>query len=69
VLIQRMALKCEGAPGPSCLGASEWSSSFGPSSTDLCCAIAAATRRLCVDFVDPCCLHAFVDPCCLHAFV
>ena len=36
------------------------SSSFGSLSTDLCCAIAAVTRRLCVEFVDPSCLSAFV---------
>ena len=69
VLIQKMALKCEGAPGPSGLAANEWRklcSSFGPSSNDLCCAIAAVTRRICVEFVDPCCLSAFVA-CCLIA--
>ena len=63
MLIQRRALECEVAPGPSDLSASEWRklcSSLGPSSTDLCCAIAAATCQMCVDFVDPCCLHAFI---------
>ena len=62
-----MALKCEGAPGPSGVTSSEsqteWRklySSFGSTFTDLCSAIASATRRLCVDFVDPCCLTAFV---------
>ena len=60
-----MALKCES--DPSGLAASEWiklCSSFGPSSTDLCCA--TYSHHLCVEFVDPCCLSAFVA-CCLLA--
>jgi len=62
-LIRKMALRCTGAHGPSGLTASEWKqlcSSFGTASDDLCSAVAAATRRLCVCYVDPSCLSAFV---------
>jgi len=62
-LIRKMALKCTGAHGPSGLTASEWKqlrTSFGTVSNDLCSAIAAATRHLCVCYIDPSCLSAFV---------
>ena len=49
-----------------CVTCLELCSSFGSSPTDLCCAIAAVTHHLCVEFVDPCCLSAFVV-CCLIA--
>jgi len=54
-LIRKMALKCTGAHGPSGLAASEWiqlCTSFWITSNDLCSAIAAATRRLCVSYID-----------------
>jgi len=62
-LTRMMALKCTGAHGPSGLAASEWKklcTSLGSASNDLCSAIAAATRRLCVSYIDPSCLSAFV---------
>ena len=56
VKIRYAALKIEGAPGPSGLDAAAWKqmcTSHRDASNDLCKAIAAVTRRLCSEFVDP----------------
>ena len=55
-LIRSMALKAKGSAGPSGLDASGWRrlcTSFGRLSDDLCDAVAAVTRRLCTEYVDP----------------
>ncbi|KAL5487297.1 hypothetical protein EMCRGX_G019880 [Ephydatia muelleri] len=56
VKIRYAALKIEGAPGPSGLDAAAWKqmcTSHRDASNDLCKAIAAVTRHLCSEFVDP----------------
>ena len=55
--------ECTGGHGPSGLGATEWKrlcTSYGTASNDLCSAVAAATCRLCVSYIDPSCLSAFI---------
>ena len=55
-LIRTIAIRTEGAAGPSGLDAADWRrmcSSFHDASRDLCNAVAAVGRRLCTTFVDP----------------
>ena len=62
-LIKKMALKCQGAAGPSGLDATSWRrlcSSFKSASSNLCHSLALVARRLCTAFVDPDNLSAFV---------
>ena len=62
-LIQRMALKMDGAAGPSGLDAASWKrlcSCYNSSSSDLCSAIASMARKLCSQYVDPKSISAFV---------
>ena len=61
-LIHSIALKMNGAAGPSGLDAAAWKrllSSFKNHSRDLCDAISSMTRRLCTEYVDPSALSAF----------
>ena len=56
IKIHYAALKIEDASGPSGLDAAAWKqmcTSCHDASNDLCKAIAAVTRRLCSEFVDP----------------
>lgn len=62
-LVRKMALKCQGAAGPSGLNATSWRrlcSSFKSASSNLCHSLALVARRLCTTFVDPGNLTAFV---------
>ena len=62
-LIRRMALRVQGAGGPSGVDAVSWRrycSSF-KSSPDLCHALALVARRLCCSYVDPDGLAAFLS--------
>ena len=55
-LIHKTVLKMDGAAGPSGLDAAAWKrlcSSFSSASEDLCESVAAMTRRICREFVDP----------------
>ena len=55
-LIRSSALKVGGSAGPSGLAAKDWRricTSFNQHSADLCDAIAAVTKRLCTEYVDP----------------
>ena len=55
-LIRSSALKVKGSAGPSGLDAHQWRrlcTSFGHHSDDLCDTVAATTRRLCTEYVDP----------------
>ena len=55
-LVRSSALKVKGSAGPSGLDAHQWRrlcTSFGHYSDDLCDAVAAITRRLCTEYVDP----------------
>ena len=60
-LIQKVALKVEGAAGPSGLDASgkRLCSSYKSSSSDLCSAIASIAKKLCTNYVDPQSISAF----------
>ena len=61
-LIHSIALKTEGAAGPSGIDAAGWRrllSSFQKESVELCEAVASMTRRLCQQYVDPAGLTAF----------
>ena len=69
-LIQRMALKMDGAAGPSGLDAASWKrlcSCYNSSSGDFFTAIASLARKLCSQYVDPNSISAFVA-CHLIAF-
>ena len=60
-LIRSVALKTQGAAGPSGVDAWGWRrlcTSFQGSSRDLCNAIASTTRRICTSYVDPSGLEA-----------
>ena len=62
LIIQKIALKCAGAHGPSASECNQLCirTSFGTASNDLCSAITAATSQSCVSYSEPCCLSAFV---------
>ena len=58
VMIREAALRTKGAGGPSGVGANGYKrllacKSFEKSSADLCDAVAAMTRRLCTEYVNP----------------
>ena len=60
-LIKKCALKTEGAAGVSQADDQLWHkmvSSYKAASTELCNAVAASTRRLATEFVDPACIEA-----------
>ena len=68
-LVRSVALKSEGAAGPSGADAADWRrfcSSFHGASAALCESIAALARCLCTSFLDPSALSAFLA-CCLIA--
>ena len=55
-LIHSIALKMDGSAGPSGLDVAAWKrlcTSYKTASTDLCNALASATRRICTELVDP----------------
>ena len=61
--IHKIALRMDGAAGPSGLDAASWKrlcSCYSSSSTDLCTAIASIARKLCSQYVDPESISAFV---------
>ena len=61
-LIPSMALKTDGAAGPSGIDSYGWRrllASFQRESTALCEAVAMVARRICQQFVDPAGLQAF----------
>ena len=61
--IHKIALRMDGAAGPSGLDAASWKSlcsCYSSSSTDLCSAIATIARKLCSQYVDPESISAFV---------
>ena len=61
-LIRSIALRVDGAAGPSNLDAHGWRricTSYHGASADLCSALAGLARRLCTDYVDPAGLTAF----------
>ena len=61
-LIHHIALRNNGAAGPSGMDAAGWRrllSSFRKESADLCEAVAMVARRICQQFVDPTGLDAF----------
>ena len=61
-LIHSIALKTNGAAGPSGIDAAGWRrllSSFRKESADLCEAVAMVARHICQQFVDPSSLDAF----------
>ena len=61
--IRQAALRTEGSAGPSGIDAKGWRricTAFHGASTSLCNALAAATRRLCTEYVDPTPLHALI---------
>ena len=63
-LIRKMALKLEGAAGPSGIDAAGWRrlcTAFKTYSVDLCESVACLARRLCTSYVDPKTLTAFVS--------
>ena len=63
-LIRTVALRTEGAAGPSGIDASGWKrmcTSFRAFSADLCDALASLARRICTSYVDPEGLAAFVS--------
>ena len=65
-LIRGVALRTQGAAGPSGLDAFSWRrlcTSFQGASDDLCQSLAMVARRLCTTFVDPEGLEAFVASC------
>ena len=69
-LIQKIALKIDGAAGPSSLDATSWKrlcSCYNSSSGDLCSAIASIASNLCSQYVNPKGISAFVA-CRLIAF-
>ena len=62
-LSHSIALKTEGAAGPSGIDATEWRrllSSFQKESVELCQAVASMKRCLCQQYVDPAGLTAFL---------
>ena len=62
-MIRSIALKSDGAAGPSGLDAAAWKrlcSSFKSAFDDLCDALASFARRICTHYVDPMGLSAFV---------
>ena len=62
-LIRSIALRTEGAAGPSGIDAQGWRrlcSSFQQASSELCEALASLCKRICSSYVDPCGLTAFV---------
>ena len=62
-LIHSIALKTEGAAGPSGIDAAGWRrllSSFQKDPVKLCEAVALMTRCLCLQYVDPAKLTAFI---------
>ena len=62
-LIRSMALRCQGAAGPSGVNAAGWKrlcSSFKKASSELCHSLALVARQLCSSYVDPNGLSAFV---------
>ena len=62
-LIRSMALRTDGAAGPSGMDAATWKrlcSSFKTASTELCDALAATARKLCSQHVDPSGVSALV---------
>ena len=61
--IRAAAMRIQGAAGPSGVDATGWRricTAFHRESADLCASVAALTRRLCTEFVDPKSLRAFV---------
>ena len=61
-LMRRMALRTEGAAGPSGIDAAGWRrlcTSFQAASDMLCNAVAGVAKRLCTSYVDPSILKAF----------
>ena len=61
-LVRSMALRTEGAAGPSGIDAQGWRrlcSSFQQASSELCEALACVCKRICSSYVDPCGLTAF----------
>ena len=62
-LIRTVALKTDGAAGPSGIDAAGWKhlcTSFRSHSADLCDALASLAKRICTTYVDPKGLEAFV---------
>ena len=62
--IRRAALKTKGSAGPSGMDTLCWRrlcTAFGDKSNDLCTAIAAFARRICMTYVDPKCLTAYTS--------
>ena len=62
-LIRTAALKTDGAPGPSGLDTHCWRhlcTSFHSASDELCGVVAATTRKLCSQYVDPASISALV---------
>ena len=61
--IRSAALRTEGSAGPSGIDATGWRrlcTSFHGASNSLCSAVAAMTRRICTEYVDPLALHSFI---------
>lgn len=61
-MVRRMALRTEGAAGPSGIDAHGWRrlcTSFQGASDALCGAVAGVARRLCTTYVDPSIIRAF----------
>ena len=62
-LIRRIALRMDGAGGPSGLDGLGWKrlcTAFGIHSADLCNSLASIAKRLCTEYVDPKGIEAFV---------
>ena len=62
-LIRKVALKMDGAAGPSGIDAAGWKrlwTSFRTHSADLCDALASLAKRICTTYVDPKGLEAFL---------
>ena len=63
-LIRRIALKMDGAGGPSGLDGLGWKrlyTTFGIHSADLCNSLASIAKRLCTEYVDPKGIEAFIS--------
>ena len=63
-LVRRCALLTEGSAGPSGMDAPSWRrlcTAFGEKSNELCSAIAAFSRRICISYVDPVALKAYTS--------
>ena len=62
-LIRTVALKMDGAGGPSGIDGLGWKrlcTAFGPHSADLCNSLASTAKRLCTEYVDPKGIEALV---------